>query len=210
MGVTILQQYPVKDRTGPQTIENLTKRITALGARPTGQFLVDCETHVCMLQPLIPGSPQRTVHVLHNSEQPASVFSILDTGTKTVPVVADTLFDLMLMKMNTVLQRRQKIESRGPRFELCDFCIKIGSVTLGSNFKGVLLEIEYKPCMVPNMCWEFMKEFIQGFLESNTLNVPPQYLQNRINEVYQPVDTIQQYLEHFNLFRKTTGILQYN
>lgn len=31
--------------------------------------------------------------------------------------------------------------------------------------------------MVPNMCWEFMKEFIQGFLESNTLNVPPQYLQ---------------------------------
>ncbi|XKL64297.1 hypothetical protein PGB90_004383 [Kerria lacca] len=158
-------------------------------------------------------SQQRTVDVLHNSEQPASVFSILDTGSKTIPVVADTLFDLLVMKMNTVLQKRQKIESRGSRFELCDFCIKIGSVTVpgaGQNFKGVLLEIEYRACVIPNYCWEFMKEFIQGFLGTNTLNVPPQYLQTRMNDVYQPIDTIQQYLEHFNMFRKSTGIMSYN
>lgn len=31
-----------------------------------------------------------------------------------------------------------------------------------------------------------------------------------MDQVYQPIDTIQQYLEHFNMFRKTTGILQYN
>lgn len=89
----------------------------------------------------VTGSQQRMVHVLHNSEQPASVFSLLDTGTKTIPIVADTLFDLLLVKMNNVISRRQRIESRGPRFELCDFCIKIGSVTLGSNFKGILLEV---------------------------------------------------------------------
>lgn len=41
-----MQQYPVKDRTGPQTIDSLSKRIIALGAKQTGQFLVDCETHV--------------------------------------------------------------------------------------------------------------------------------------------------------------------
>lgn len=86
---------------------------------------------------------QRTVHVLHNSEQPASVFSILDNGTKTIPVVADTLFDLLIVKMNTVLNRRQRIETRGPRYELCDFCVKIGSVTMGQNFKGVLLEVKF-------------------------------------------------------------------
>lgn len=89
----------------------------------------------------VTGSQQRMVHVLHNSEQPASVFSLLDTGSKTIPIVADTLFDLLLVKMNNVISRRQRIESRGPRFELCDFCIKIGSVTLGSNFKGILLEV---------------------------------------------------------------------
>ena len=34
----------VENRTGPQTIEFLTKRVMALGAVQTGQFLVDCET----------------------------------------------------------------------------------------------------------------------------------------------------------------------
>nr|CAD7404414.1 unnamed protein product [Timema poppensis] len=41
----LLQQFPMmENRTGPQTIEFLTKRVVALGAVQQGQFLVDCET----------------------------------------------------------------------------------------------------------------------------------------------------------------------
>lgn len=48
---TRLQQYPmIENRTGPQTIEFLTKRVVALGAVQTGQFLVDCETYVSVPQ----------------------------------------------------------------------------------------------------------------------------------------------------------------
>ncbi|CAK9808389.1 Mediator of RNA polymerase II transcription subunit 20 [Anthophora plagiata] len=51
MGVTVLQQYPMtENKTGPQTIEFLTKRVVALGAAQTGQFLVDCETYVSVPQ----------------------------------------------------------------------------------------------------------------------------------------------------------------
>lgn len=46
-----LQQYPmIENRTGPQTIEFLTKRIVALGAVQAGQFLVDCETYMSVPQ----------------------------------------------------------------------------------------------------------------------------------------------------------------
>ena len=83
MGVTILQQFPIENRTGPQTIELLTKRVLALGAIQAGNFLVDCETYTSV--PAM--GPTKTVHVLHNSEQPASVFSILDTGAKQIPLV---------------------------------------------------------------------------------------------------------------------------
>ncbi|KAJ9584022.1 hypothetical protein L9F63_021626, partial [Diploptera punctata] len=85
---------------------------------------------------------QRTVHVLHNSEQPASVFSILESGNKTIPLVADGLFDLLMMKMTTVYtsKKQTKIEAKGPRFEIGDFCVKLGSVTMTQNFKGVLVE----------------------------------------------------------------------
>jgi mediator of RNA polymerase II transcription subunit 20 len=205
MGVTVLQQFPmVENRTGPQTIEFLTKRVMALGAVQTGQFLVDCDTYMSV--PAV--GPQRTLHVLHNSEQPASVFSILESGNKTIPLVADGLFDLLMNKMTSIYtsKKQTKIESKGPRFEIGDFCVKLGSVTMSQNFKGVLVEVEYRPCLIPASCWELMREFLQGFLGSSVQSTPPQFLQNRMNELYQPIDTIHQYLEQFGAYRKATGV----
>lgn len=206
MGVTVLQQFPiVENRTGPSTVELLTKRISALGATPQGQFLVDCETFTSV--PSILGN-QRTVHVLHNSEQPATVFSILETGTKTIPLATDGLFDLLMMKMSNfyVSKKQTKAESKGPRFEIGDFLVKLGSVSVSQNFKGILVEVEYRPCMVPAMCWELMREFLQGFLGTSVPNTPPPYLQSRMQEIYTPIDTIHQYLEQFTMYRKATGI----
>lgn len=86
---------------------------------------------------------QRTLHVFHNSEQPASVFAILDNGTgKTVPVVADALFDLLLLKMSSIYtSKKSKVEIRGPRFELNDFVIKIGAININHNVKGIIVEV---------------------------------------------------------------------
>ena len=47
MGVAVLQLYPGQEnKTGPQIIETLTRRIVNLGAQQAGQFLVDCEVHL--------------------------------------------------------------------------------------------------------------------------------------------------------------------
>lgn len=66
MGVAVLQLYPVtENRTGPQVVELLTKRIMnqgwnfvrpillnhCPGATQTGQFVVDCEVHQSVNQP---------------------------------------------------------------------------------------------------------------------------------------------------------------
>nr|CAD7401083.1 unnamed protein product [Timema poppensis] len=97
-----------------------------------------------------PEGAQRTVHLLHNSEQPASVFSILDTGTKTIPLVADGLFDKLMQKMTSMYtsKKQTKIEAKGPRFEIGDFCVKLGSVTMSQNFKGVLVEKSHCSCKI--------------------------------------------------------------
>jgi len=87
---------------------------------------------------------QRILHILHNTEQPASCYSVLDTGTT---LVADILFEVLITKLthsknNFYSQRKGfKIESKGPRFQLSDFIIKIGSVSMASNFKGILVEV---------------------------------------------------------------------
>ncbi|CAG9825025.1 unnamed protein product [Phaedon cochleariae] len=204
MGVTILTQFNTENRSGPQNIEILSKRILALGATQQGQFLVDCETYTSVPQL----GHQRTVHVLHNSEQPATVFSLLETGAKTIPLATDGLFDLLMMKMSHFYtsKKQTKSESKGPRYEIGDFCVKLGTVTVSSNFKGVLVEVEYRPCVVPAMCWDLLKEFLQGFLGLSGPTTPPTYLQNRMQENYSPIDTIHQYLEHFTMFRKSPGI----
>jgi len=211
MGVAVLQLYTGKDnRTGPQTIELLTRRIVNLGAVQAGQFLVDCEVH----QSVGPAPPQqqpggasnKQLYILHSSEHPASVFSILESGSKTVTLTSDTLFDLLMLKLTNVYKKKQTIESRGPRFEIGDFIVKLGSVTVGSVFKGILVEVEYCPCVVANNCWGILQEFMQGFLGSCVPNTAPSHIITKGSETWSPVDTIQQYLTHFNIFRKTAGV----
>lgn len=219
MGVVILQAVPI-EKSGALTTEHLSKRIVELGATQAGHFLVDCDAFVISSQmqtQMGPGQQMKTVYVMHNSEQPASVFSILDSGQKQIPVVADALFDLISVKITNTLnpKKQPKIESKGPRFELGDFLIKLGSVTIGQNFKGILVEVEYRPCLIPSQCWELIKEFLQGFLGPNVPAAIPQYFNamsvmnqthSKANDIYQPLDTIQQYLEHFTNYRKQSSL----
>ena len=82
----------------------------------------------------------KTLHILHNSEHPASCFAILDSRNT---LVADTLFNGLMSNLKNYYQARKgsKIESKGQRFQLADFVLKIGSVTLSGSFKGILVEV---------------------------------------------------------------------
>ena len=102
----------------------------------TGPFLVDCETYHS--QPSI-ANPPKTLHVLHNSENPATVFSVLESGSKAICFTSETLFDLLLLKLNTFYSKKLKIESKGSRFEIGDFVVKLGVVSASSSFKGILV-----------------------------------------------------------------------
>jgi mediator of RNA polymerase II transcription subunit 20 len=47
-----------------------------------------------------------------------------------------------------------------------------------------------------------MQEFMQGFLGSVIGKQMPPYLERKANDIYTPVDTVNQYLEQFAYFRK--------
>jgi mediator of RNA polymerase II transcription subunit 20 len=138
MGVAVLQSYPLpSDRTVQQTVEILQQRILNLGAIQTGQFLVDCETYFST--PTSGHVPPKTLNVLHNSEQPATVFSVLENAAtgKSVVFTSDTLFDLLLIKLSNVYSKKGsfRIESKGSRFEIGDFLVKLGIVSVGAAVK---------------------------------------------------------------------------
>lgn len=73
------------------------------------------------------------------------------------------------------------------------------------------LKVEYRPCVIPSNCWDLIREFMQGFMGSHVTNTIPPYFtvpsmmapnQTKQNDIYQPIDTVQQYLEHFSNYRK--------
>merc|ERR1711899_613379 len=231
MGVTVLHAYPVPaDKTAPQVVELIKRRITNLGCTETGQFQVDCETYHSSPNLLIPGQGsgqiQRTLHVLHNSEYPATVFSVLEPPAPStinppknqppplnyrITFTTDYLFDLLLLKLSSVYQKNkqnQKIESKGNRYEIGDFVVKLGIVSVTGSVKGILVEVEYLPCLVVQSCWSLIIEFMQGFLGSVVPNQIPAYLKQKTEQsggnssVYTPSDTTHQYLECFANFRK--------
>lgn len=233
MGVTVLHAYPVpSDKTAPQVVELIKRRITNLGCSETGQFQVDCETYHSSPNLVVPGQGsgqvQKILHVLHNSEYPATVFSVLEPqpGVKTQPTqlqspanritfTTDYLFDLLLLKLSSVYEKNkqnQKIVSKGNRYEIGDFVVKLGIVSVTGSVKGILVEVEYLPCLVVQSCWSLIIEFMRGFLGDVVPNQMPSYHKSRMDMVnpsmhrimiYTPENTINQYLEHFMMFRRS-------
>lgn len=64
-----------------------------------------------------------------------------------------------------------------------------------------ILKVEYTPCVIIQDCWVLLTEFMQGFLGNVfVLKVPSTFTNKPDN--YQPLDTIHQYLDQFNQFRK--------
>lgn len=195
--------YPIGEgKSGQQAVDILLKRLEILGVEKTGNYSVDCDTY----QSQILSSASRSVHVLHNSEQPTSCFSVLDNGAC---LVADLQFDILMQKMKSFYQCRKniRVEVRGQRHVLGDFIIKVGSVIVGqmTSFKGILVEVEYLPCIVPSECWNLMREFISGFLSEIDLDTPNLHFRKSLDMPQGSNNAILQYLEHFHNIRKAVN-----
>jgi len=218
MGVSYLVNWPIPSGKSPtQAAELLHKRIEALGAKRAGTFAVDCETYQSQQ---LPGNPSqardlRHINVFHDSEYPLTIFSLADSPATSGPsnsgtvLVADANFDALMNKLKTLFAKKpNKIESRGLRFEWNDFLVKVGIVSIGPNVKGILLEVEFLPCVVLNDCRELMREVIGGLLgfSQDQIAAPP--TPTKANDVFQPKDKIKLYHDNFTVFRKQVGVIQ--
>lgn len=82
----------------------------------------------------------KPLHIISNSEYPQSKFAHFEDGPS---LVADTMLPNFLSKLRQYWLPRKgaKMECRGQRYELNDFLIKIGVLSLGSNTRGLGIEV---------------------------------------------------------------------
>uniref|UniRef100_UPI003AB0B40F mediator of RNA polymerase II transcription subunit 20 isoform X2 n=1 Tax=Centroberyx gerrardi TaxID=166262 RepID=UPI003AB0B40F len=205
MGVTCVCQVPVAEgKSVQQTVDILHKKLEQLGAVKQGSFCVDCETyHATGNVSGNAGQPSKLLYVMHNSETPLSCLGLFEGGPC---LTADGNFDVLMVKLKSHFQNAKghKVECRGSRYRYCDFLVKVGTVTMSSSARGITVEVEYCPCVVPGDCWNLMKEFMQTFLGPSVPELPSVFA-TKPEGLYAPadcVDTMTQYLELFNKLRK--------
>ncbi|XP_072774815.1 mediator of RNA polymerase II transcription subunit 20 isoform X1 [Taeniopygia guttata] len=142
MGVTCVSQVPVAEgKSVQQTVELLARRLEALGADKQGTFGVDCETYHTAATLGTQGQTGKLMYVMHNSEYPLSCFALFENGPC---LVADANFDTLMVKLKGFFQnaKANKIESRGTRYQYCDFLVKLGTVTMGPSARGISVELQ--------------------------------------------------------------------
>ncbi|NWT76675.1 MED20 polymerase, partial [Prunella himalayana] len=178
-----VSQVPVAEgKSVQQTVELLARRLEALGADKQGTFGVDCETYHTAATLGTQGQTGKLMYVMHNSEYPLSCFALFENGPC---LVADANFDTLMVKLKGFFQnaKANKIESRGTRYQYCDFLVKLGTVTMGPSARGISVE------------------FMQSFMGSHTPGVPSVF-GSKHDSTYSPGDTMVQYMELFNKIRK--------
>lgn len=204
MGVTCLIPVELPEgKSGQQAlaVEKLQKRAELMGAQKIGNWCVNCETYQAVTTF---STASKLIHLVHSTEFPYSSFAVLETGTC---LVADSGFDSLMTKLKTFYTPRKtsKIEAKGHRYEYGDFVLKFGQVSAGPSFKGIIVELEYLPCLDVQQCWGLIGEFLSSFMDpSFTLPAAPK-CSNKATELFCPSDTILQYIEVFNTYRKSAG-----
>lgn len=190
-------------QTGQQAaeVDKLFKRAELMGATKTGTWCVNCESYQAVTTF---STASKLIHILHSTEFPYSSFAVLESGTC---LVADSGFDSLMTKLKTFYTPRKaaKIEAKGQCYEYGDFVLKFGQVSAGPSFKGLVVELEYQPCNDVAQCWGLISEFLVSFMDESFAIPPPPKCSNKNTEVFCPSDTILQYIEVFNTYRKSMG-----
>lgn len=201
MGVTVVMSYPIpENKSCQQVLESLYKLMDILSAKKCGTYKVDCElfTSASHIQ------PPKVLQTFHDSEKPLTTFALIDNGHHYL--LADSAnFDSILTTYLDQLypsRKHQKIECTGMRFELseADFVIRIGQVMQEHSLRGITIEIEYTPCLVPSNCWDIISQVASNFLPPNQVPPPPAGCDS-----FRPIETIKQYQHIFNNLRKQTN-----
>eukprot|EP01103_Thecamoeba_quadrilineata_P021267 TRINITY_DN970_c0_g1_i1.p2 TRINITY_DN970_c0_g1~~TRINITY_DN970_c0_g1_i1.p2 ORF type:complete len:163 (-),score=37.70 TRINITY_DN970_c0_g1_i1:58-546(-) len=129
--------------------------------------------------------------------------------SKNQVIEADNEMGGILEKIKSLYVNKHghTIQIQGVEYEIGDFVVRWGSVSQGNNTsKGTIVEVEYKPSLLPNEGAMMLQEFVANIVSEKTplgLDFTPKL---NLPELYSNQHTTYQYVSVF----KTLGLLYNN
>jgi len=203
MGVTCVFPIPVSEgKSSQQEFDGLVKNFEFLGAVKCSNWYIDCETYQSAHAT---DGTIKLIHLLHNSEHPHLSFSVLENSNSCL--VSDIGFDSVLLKLKAFYApsvKGGKIEVKGTKYAFGDFFVKLGNITQASNFKAIVMEVNYAPCYDMSQCWNILTEFVARVIDEKiTVPNPPKTVVDQKLGLFSTADTMLQYLECIMLSKKS-------
>eukprot|EP00795_Rhopilema_esculentum_P003418 gene3418-1783_t len=188
---------------GQQTLDALQKKVELAGGVRNGSWLVECETYSSSQNF---ESTSKIFHLLHCSDYPNVSFAALENDTC---VVADQGMDSLVTKLKAfyVPRKSGKTEAKGINYDFGDFKIKLGNISQGNNFKGIIIEFEYCACFDIHQSWNLLLEMATSFVDEKQCQVlpAPKAVIDSKSRQYSVADKMLQYVELFKFGKKTTS-----
>ncbi|KAF7721207.1 hypothetical protein EC973_005107 [Apophysomyces ossiformis] len=164
MGATCIVRW--KNATGARDLTYITDHVTkSLHGKNTGSWSLSFKVYRDATQStrhLVLRDSKLLYHV-SLSQKPGQVYCMVDGS---VVVEAEKEIEFILSRLKNLWQLRQSVTLEGTSYEIGDFTLRVANILLGSTYKGLLLEIDYRPCSAPNTAREMFKEFIESLVPS--------------------------------------------
>jgi len=161
----------------------------------TGAWGITCKVY----RDASPRAKQGTDKLMYQvslSQHRDKVFVMVDGG---VVVEAERELEGVLGKLKNlwILRQNHAIDG-GSCYEVGDFTIRAANIILGGNYKGLLLEVEYRPLSTPNAATPLIEEFVRNIMPANaelSYQIESDYEKVGLSaRVFSPAHTAYQYM----------------
>ncbi|KAL1283744.1 Mediator of RNA polymerase II transcription subunit [Trichinella pseudospiralis] len=191
MGISWVYLYSDPEKSDRQDLllDSLQTALNNMDAKQTGFFTITSETFFSTST-----TNTKPVHLFQSSEFPETTFVLVgDTlGSASTFLFAEKSITQMIRNLDGAYCTKpiSKVECRGNKYVISDFTVRTSVATIASNFKGILVEVEYRPCIVMQLCGDLMKEFCTALLGTAASGPPTFAGLTKPNQRYVPIDTI--------------------
>ncbi|KAI7869169.1 mediator complex, subunit Med20 [Spinellus fusiger] len=172
MGITCLIRW--KNATGMRDFNSIAEHVTkSLQGKNMGSWSVAVKVYRDSNQEMrqVALKDSRFLYQVSLVQQPGQVYCMVDGS---VVVEAEREMEIVLSRLKNLWQLRQSIVIEGISYEVGDFTLRVANILLGSTYKGLLLEVNYHPCSIPNNASNLLREFVDSIVPP-TANLSCEY-----------------------------------
>ncbi|CAG8443097.1 821_t:CDS:2 [Ambispora leptoticha] len=157
MGVTWVMHW--KNASGPNSLAVLTDKLTDFGSvvSPKESYVLQCKMYRNN-RSVTPAQSQqqlRFMYTIGTRHGQQLFYTLVDD----VVVESERETELIMAKLRNLWEARQNATIESHIFSVGDFVVRLGNMNVNSLYKGIMIEIEYRPLSHPYTATPILQEF---------------------------------------------------